>query len=401
MRSNLIVKGDMDNSAKIDQLISRNVSDLIVKSELVEKLNCGKSLRVYLGVDPSSPDIHLGHAVVLWKLKEFQDLGHKVILLIGDFTAQIGDPTGKSKERIPLTHDQVLANAKNYKEQVSKIIKFDGENPAELKFNSAWLNNLNFAEVISLASNFTVQQLIERDMFQERLKNGQPIGLHEFLYPLMVGYDCVELDVDVEVGGNDQLFNIRAGRTLMEKLTGKKKVVMVCDLLTGSDGAKMSKSSGNIISLNSGEDDMFGKVMALDDRLIQEYARLCTDMTDGELDMLKERLNSNENPRDIKLDLAERIVARYYDSKHARETWKSQDKSTLAEEVKVGESELTLVNLVARAAALSMTESRRLVADGAIELDGVGMSKPDELITINDSKLLKVGKRRLYRVSRG
>jgi len=389
----------MDKQEAIKHLMSRNVSDIIVRAELEEKLKGDRKLTVYLGVDPSSPEIHLGHAVVLWKLREFQELGHKIILLIGDFTAQIGDPTGKSKSRIPLTHDIVLKNAEDYKEQASKIIKFDGKNPAEMRFNSQWLEKLTFAEVIKIAANFTVQQMIERDMYQERLKAGQPIGLHEFLYPLMQGYDSVEMDVDVEVGGNDQLFNIKAGRTLMEKMTGKKKVVFTCDLLTGSDGSKMSKSAGNIIPLDAGADDMFGKVMAIDDKLISEYARLCTEMTDEELATLNNRLKSGENPRDIKLDVAERITARYYQvASDARATWLNTDKSSAAEDITI-KSDENILQLLTRILPCSASEARRLVDGGAVDFQDKNISSYDYQFSNSDSGILRVGKRRLFNIT--
>lgn len=366
----------MNKNERIENLISRNVSEIIVKSELVDKLKGGKKLKVYLGIDASGSDIHLGHAVVLWKLREFQDLGHEVILLVGDFTAQIGDPTGKSKERVPLSHEAVLENAKNYKTQASKILNFEGDNPAKLMFNSTWLNKLTLKELIKFASNLTVQQLLERDMFQERLKNGQSIGLHEFIYPLLVGYDCIDLDVDVEVGGNDQLFNIKAGRTLMEKVTGKKKVVLVCDLLTGSEGSKMSKSLGNIIPLDSGSDDMFGKLMAVDDDLIEHYARLCSDMTIAELEKLSKRLKTNENPRNIKLDLSERIVDRYYpgESSLAKEKWlnafsKGSSSVILLQHLKKNITLLEIVTMLGDFIKLSNSELRRLVEGGAVEIN--------------------------------
>lgn len=391
----------MDKDNKIKHLISRNVSEIIVKSELGQKLQSGNKLKVYLGIDASGRGIHLGHAVVLWKLREFQDLGHKVTLLVGDFTAQIGDPTGKSKERVPLTHDVVLENAKHYKKQAEKILKFDGDNPAELKFNSDWLTKLTFAEIIQLASNFTVQQLIERDMFQERLKAGQSIGLHEFLYPLMVGYDCVKMDVDVEVGGNDQLFNIKAGRTLMEKMTGKKKAVLVCDLLTGSDGSKMSKSAGNIIPIDSGADDMFGKLMAIDDELIEQYARLCSDMDEKELGELSKRLKSQENPRNVKLDLASRIVGRYYLSAgdKARETWLNVFSKGSASiiHLTMPKSNATLLEIISDLSEIaggvyhniSNSELRRLVEGRAVEIE-------DSIVDIKDiNKVYNVNTRGL------
>ena len=394
----------MNKNDQITHLISRNVSEIIVTSELEKKLNSGGRLTIYLGIDASGAEIHLGHAIVLWKLREFQDLGHRVILLVGDFTAQIGDPTGKSKERASLSHATVLENAKNYKSQASKILRFDGANPAELKFNSEWLDKLAFTEVVKLASNFTVQQLIERDMFQERLKAGQAIGLHEFLYPLMVGYDCVKMDVDVEVGGNDQLFNIKAGRTLMEKITGKKKVVLVCDLLTGSDGSKMSKSANNIIPIDSDADNMFGKLMAVDDELIGEYARLCSDMDDKELTLLTKRLKSSENPRNIKLDVAARIVGRYYylsAGDKAKETWLNVFSKGSASSITIehNQSMITLPEIVIRMdhiIKMSNSELRRLVDGRGVEIGGktIGVVDINRAFNIGQNGLLvRIGKK--------
>ncbi len=393
---------------KIEDIINRNVSDIIQKSELEQLLAGNKKLTVYLGVDPSSPEIHLGHAVVLWKLKEFQDLGHHVILLIGDFTAQIGDPTGKSKERVPLTHQQVLDNAKSYKEQAARILDFTGDNAAQVQFNSAWLDKLTLKEIIMLASNFTVQQMIERDMFQKRLQDNQPIGLHEFLYPLMVGYDCVKMDVDVEIGGNDQLFNIKAGRTLMEKMTGKRKVVLVCDLLTGSDGSKMSKSSGNIISITAAPEQMFGQLMSISDDLILEYACLCTDMNDDELFRLEQRLQTGDNPRDVKLDMAERVVRRYSsdtEAKKARQSFTDTfTNKTPQGEFKYNKSEAPLFDLVqaiihATDPDTSSTQIRRLIADGAVEVEGKVMKDASVVVTLGEeSKAVRVGKKHFVNV---
>jgi len=388
----------------IAELIERNVSEIIRPEELEQLLASAKPLKVYFGVDPSSPDIHLGHAVPLWKLRQFQDLGHHIILLIGDFTAQIGDPTGKSKERLPLTHATVLANAKSYKDQAAKILQFSGKNAAQMKFNSEWLSKLTLEEVIELAGHFTVQQMIERDMYQERLKTGQPIGLHEFLYPLMVGYDSVKLDVDVEIGGNDQLFNIKAGRTLMEKVKGKKKVVLVTDLLTGSDGSKMSKSFGNIIPITATPAEMFGQLMATHDKLIEEYARMCSDMHADELDALAKRLSSAENPRDIKMDVAQRIVARYHGSERATKakdqfvsTFSQKHQSTEATELSFTTPSILLVDLIVHAESISRSEARRLVLAGAVDVDGVVQTNPHDIILLEKPKLVKIGKHRFVR----
>ncbi len=397
------------NNDQITNLLENTVSTIIERRDLEQQLRSGRSLRVYLGVDPSSPDIHLGHAVVLWKLRQFQDLGHHVILLIGDFTAQIGDPSGRTTKRTPLTHEIVLQNAQDYQQAASKIIRFDGDNAAELKYNSHWLSKMTLKDIISLSSHFTVQQMIERDMFQDRLKAGRPIGLHEFLYPLIVGIDCIELNVDVEVGGNDQLFNIKAGRTLMEKVNGKRKVVLTCDLLTGSDGTKMSKSAGNAISITTSPDDMFGKLMAIDDKLIEEYARLCADMSNHELENLSKRLKSGENPRDVKMDVAENIVARYNLEEVASKTREDfiitfSKRSNFKGEANVEAFfpaplvEMPLLELVAVISGQSNTQSRRLIEDGAVDIDEVQAKDPKKMIDLKQSLVIKIGKYRHIRV---
>ncbi len=394
---------------KISHLLTRNVSEIITKVELENRLKAGRPLKVYLGVDPSSPEIHLGHAVVLRKLREFQDLGHKVMFLIGNFTAQIGDPTGKSKERVPLSDLQVAENAKTYQEQAAKIIRFDGPDAAEIRFNSAWLDKLNLKDVIKLAGYFTVQQMIERDMFQDRLKAGQSIGLHEFLYPLLVGYDSVMLDVDVEIGGNDQLFNIKAGRTLMEKMKGKKKEVLTCDLLTGSDGSKMSKSAGNAIAITAAPEEMFGALMAVRDSLIAEYARLASDMSASELELLHKRLTSGENPRDIKMDVAERIVALYSSpdlAEDAREKFEFMfSKGADYHGVPPVDAffpapvaTMALTELVALMAVRSRSAARRLVQDGAVDIDGKTVNDPAMQLDLNSAHVIKIGKHHFMRV---
>lgn len=396
------------HSDQITNLLENTVSTIIERQDLEKQLRSGRALRVYLGVDPSSPDIHLGHAVVLWKLRQFQDLGHQVILLIGDFTAQIGDPSGRAAERKPLTHEVVLQNAQNYQQAASKIIRFDGDGAAELKYNSAWLSKMTLKDVISLSSHFTVQQMIERDMFQDRLKAGRPIGLHEFLYPLIVGIDCIELNVDVEVGGNDQLFNIKAGRTLMEKVNGRRKVVLTCDLLTGSDGAKMSKSAGNAISITTSPDDMFGKLMAIDDKLIEEYARLCADYTNHQLDNISKRLKSGENPRDVKMDVAENIVSRYHSTELASKTredfintFSKRDSSTAdanIDELFVEHKSMSLLELVAWISGQSKSQSRRLIEDGAVDIDGIQTKDSKKIIDLRRALVIKIGKYRTTRV---
>lgn len=303
---------------QFEQLLHRGVSEIIVRDQLEKRIKKGERLRLYHGIDPTGAELHLGHAVVLRKLRQFQDLGHEVILLIGDFTAQIGDPSGRTAGRVPLTHEQVMANAKDYKRQAAKILDFkSGENPIKLMFNSKWLAKLSFKQVLELAMQFTVQQMIEREMFQVRIKEGKPIGLHEFLYPLMQGYDSVAMAVDLEVGGSDQLFNMLAGRHLMKVLKKKEKHVMTLQILEGLDGRKMSKTYNNYVAITAEASDMFGKIMSLQDDLIIRYFELCTDRPLSQIKQMKAEMKAGANPRDYKLRLAGQIVSIYHGAKKA------------------------------------------------------------------------------------
>ncbi|MDP2812809.1 MAG: tyrosine--tRNA ligase, partial [bacterium] len=265
------------DSQKIQELLSRGVENIYPNKEFLEKaLKSGKRLSLYLGIDPTGPTLHIGHIIPMEKLRQFQELGHKIILLIGDFTGMVGDPTDKTATRKVLSREQVLKNAKDYKKQAATILDFKGTNKVELKYNSAWHKKTNFSEVMKLSSNFTVQQLLERDMFQERIKAEKPIHLHEFMYPVLQAYDSVAMDVDGEVGGNDQTFNMLSGRTLMKLMTGKEKFVITTKLLVDPSGKKMGKTEGNMLALNDSAKDMFGKVMSWTDGMIVEAYELCT-----------------------------------------------------------------------------------------------------------------------------
>ncbi|PIZ54477.1 tyrosine--tRNA ligase, partial [Candidatus Uhrbacteria bacterium CG_4_10_14_0_2_um_filter_41_7] len=254
----------MNKEEKIDQLLTRGVSEVLPSAESLKvALQGRKKLKIYIGIDPTSPMLHIGHAIGLRKLREFQDLGHEVILLLGSFTAMIGDPTDKTAVRTQLTQKEVLKNAVTYKEQAGKILNFEGKNPVKLMFNHKWLQKMNFSEVVNLASHFTVQQMLERDMFETRIKEGKPVYVHEFMYPLMQGYDSVAMDVDAEIGGSDQTFNMLAGRTLQRQINGREKFVITMKLLENAEGKKMSKSEGGFIALNDSAKDIFGKLMAM------------------------------------------------------------------------------------------------------------------------------------------
>ncbi|OGZ66094.1 MAG: tyrosine--tRNA ligase [Candidatus Staskawiczbacteria bacterium RIFCSPHIGHO2_01_FULL_41_41] len=291
--------------ALVEEVLTRGVEEVIVKDELRKKLLSGKKLRLYLGVDPTGFSLHLGHAVVLRKLKEFVDLDHEVILLIGDFTAKIGDPTGKDAMRVPLTDKQIKENFKDYKKQASKILDFW---KVKIRYNSTWLSKLRFEDILKLAGHFTVQQMLHRDMFDKRMKESAPINQTEFIYPLMQGYDSVVMDVDLEIGGNDQMFNMLAGRTLQKAYNNRDKYIITTKLLLGTDGRKMSKTYDNAIYLNDEPNDMFGKVMSIKDELIPDYLELATNFSEAEVAEVKKIAN----PRDQKAKLAAEIVKMYH-----------------------------------------------------------------------------------------
>lgn len=308
-----------DHETKLSTLLERGVEAIFPSREFLEKkLRSGEKVSLYVGYDPTAPTLHIGHAITLMKLRDFQELGHKVIFLVGDFTALIGDPTDKSAARVTQTREQVLENCKLYQKQASTILHFDGENPAELRFNNDWLGKLSFKDVIELASHFTVQQMLERDMFEKRIKEEKPIFLHEFLYPLMQGYDSVAMDVDGEVGGNDQTFNMLAGRDLMKDLKGKEKFVLATKLLVDSSGKKMGKSEGNMIALSDSPEDMFGKVMRWSDEMIVPGFEICTRVPMHEVKAIGEEMKLGANPRDFKLNLAYHITEMFLGDEAAR-----------------------------------------------------------------------------------
>lgn len=376
------------------------------KDALLKKLRGQDKLRVYLGIDPSSPKIHLGNAVVLRKLSELQNLGHKIILVIGDFTGMIGDPTDKTSTRIPLTSEQVAENSKSYKEQAEKILKFSGKNSAEIAYNSTWLSKLNFADITKLAATFTVQQLLERDMFQERLKNKKPIGLHEFLYPLMQGYDSLALDVDMEIGGTDQTFNMLLGREIMKEVKGKEKFVLTLPLLEGTDGRKMSKSFSNSIDIDSPAKEMFGKLMSINDSLIDKYFELCTDLTKKEIAELKKGINSQI---DLKKALALEITKLYHGQEEALAAQKEfenvvQEKQLPNEidEIKFAKQTLPkpyLYFLLESGLCQSSSEAVRLASQGGVEVDGQKVENVRaQFSTTNNSVVMRAGKRNYIRL---
>jgi tyrosyl-tRNA synthetase len=386
---------------KIEQLLTRGVENVYPKKEFLEaRLKEGKQLSLYLGIDPTGPDLHIGHSIQLRKLREFQDLGHKIILLIGDFTAMIGDPTDKSAARVRLTREEVLKNAENYKEQAGKILDFDGSNPVEVKYNSEWLGKMSFADVVELSSNFTVQQMLERDMFDNRMKEGKPIYMHEFMYPLMQGHDTVAMDVDGEVGGNDQTFNMLAGRTLMKVVTGKEKFVVTSKLLADPTGKKMGKSEGNMIRLSDSSDEMFGKIMSWTDGMIVPGFEI---LTDEDYKAVEKELEGDANPREAKARLARTIVAQYFDEAEANAAsdrfdalfQKKQVPDEIPEFKLDGQKTVTEV-LVAAGLVKSNSEVRRLVDGKGIKINENVVESHEQEVSVGD--LIQKGKRHFLKL---
>lgn len=383
----------------IQHFLTRGVENVYPNREIVEKaLLSGKWLRVYLGVDPTGPSLHLGHAIVIRKLAELQKLGHEVILLIGDFTAMIGDPTDKTATRKRLTRQAVLANCKGYKEQASRILSFTGKNPATLKYNSTWLRKMSFEDILELSAHFTVQQLGERDMFQNRNKEGKPVYLNEFLYPLMQAYDSVAMDVDMEVGGNDQTFNMLTGRTLMKSLKGKEKFVLTTKLLVDPSGKKMGKTEGNMIAFSDSPEDMYGKVMSWTDGMIAPGFELVTDVPDKEIADMQSRMADGENPMPFKRRLAREVVRMFAGEKAATAADAHFSKVHQAHEAPSdvptfkarGSSSLVDV-LVGSGLVTSKTDARRQIEQGGVKVDGRIVS--DVAATVKVGAIIQKGKR--------
>lgn len=363
----------MDN---IDELLTRGVEQIIpTHNELEKVLRSGKKLRIYQGFDPTSPNLHIGHLVGLRKLRQWQDLGHEVIFLIGNFTAMVGDPTGKDKTRPQLSEDQVKQNAQTYKDQVGKVLRFEGDNAVQIKYNGDWLAKLSAIEVARLASYLTVPQMMERDIFQKRFAAGADVALSEFLYPFMQGYDSVAMDVDVELGGNDQLFNMMIGRDLMHRMKKKNKFVMTTPLLVDSSGKKIGKSEGNAIGITLPASQLFGMIMGLDDSVILKCFECITTATMEKVNEVGERLKSGENPMVLKKELAVQIVSELHSTKAAKKAQEEFESTfqkggvaeELVEEVKVDPKLSLTGKLVAGGIVASKSEAKRLEDQGAIE----------------------------------
>ncbi|MEI7818935.1 MAG: tyrosine--tRNA ligase [bacterium] len=386
----------------VTNLLERTVEQVIVRDELERKLMGRKTLRIKFGIDPTGERIHIGHAVVYWKLREFQDLGHQVIILIGDYTAMIGDASDKTSERQQLSTEVVKNNMRTYLKQIGTIIDLE---KAEIRYNSEWLKKLSFLDVLQLASEFKVAQMLERDNFQERYSAGKPIGLQEFFYPIMQGYDSVALRSDVELGGNDQLFNMMAGRTLQKRVDQDPQAVMVTELLIGTDGRKMSKSQPNCIFITDKPVEMYGKIMSLSDELVPHYYRLATDVESDLVDQVEQNLSLGDNPRDAKAGLARTIVSRYYDDNTAIEAenaWEKQfrqgEMPDTIESYKADDKELAdPIGLIANAFAITKSEVRRLLMQGGIKVDGEPTSDVSDLL-VRPGVVVQLGKRRYKKI---
>ena len=385
------------------EVIQRGVDEILPLEELKKKLEKNKPLRIKLGMDPTAPDLHLGHTVVMNKMKQLQDLGHEVIFLIGDFTGMIGDPTGKNVTRKPLSKKDILENAKTYSDQVFKILDKD---KTKIAFNSEWMNKMSSTEMISLASKHTVARMLERDDFSKRYKGGQAISIHEFLYPLVQGYDSVALRADMELGGSDQKFNLLVGRELQKQANMEPQVILTMPILEGLDGVqKMSKSLDNYIGVDEDPDSMFGKIMSISDDLMWRYLDLLSFESLETIASWKQEVENGENPRNIKFRLAEEIISRYHDNDQAKKAQQNfidrfaknqipdeMDEFTFSKGIKIANllKDSKLVN--------STSEAFRMIKQGAVKMDGEKINDKD--LTPNEgTSVYQVGKRKFARVT--
>jgi tyrosyl-tRNA synthetase len=387
--------------------IRRGAEEILVEEELVERLKGGKPLRVKAGFDPTAPDLHLGHTVLINKMRQFQELGHEVIFLIGDFTGMIGDPSGRNATRPALTDEQIAENAATYKSQIFKIL--DPER-TRIAFNSEWMGQFSGADLIKLAARHTVARMLERDDFRKRIDAGKSIAIHEFLYPLVQGYDSVALEADVELGGTDQKFNLLVGRQLQQAYGQKPQIVLTMPLLEGLDGVnKMSKSLGNYIGITDAPDEMFGKLMSISDELMWRYFELLSFRSSAEIDALRQQVAAGENPRDIKFLLAGELVGRFHGDAAAvaaKESFISRFKNNEMPEdlqaltVAAPEGRLGIANLLREAQLVpSNAEAFRMIKQGAVRIDGERVEDRALEVTAGSTHVYQVGKRKFARVT--
>lgn len=386
-------------------LIKRGSDEVLIEEELIKKLKKGKPLKVKAGFDPTAPDLHLGHTVLINKLRQFQDLGHEIFFLIGDFTGMIGDPTGKNTTRPPLSKDDVKKNAKTYSDQVFKILD---KSKTRIVFNSTWLEDLGASGILKLAANHTVARMLERDDFSKRFSNQQPIAIHEFIYPLMQGYDSVALEADIELGGTDQRFNLLMGRELQKNYNQEQQCILTMPLLEGLDGVqKMSKSLNNYIGIQESPEIIFSKLLSISDELMWRYIELLSLKSLDEIELWKKRYENGENPKNIKVEFAKEIVTRFYDEDSANEAEK--DFSTRAKglipddvsqiEIKLVNDEITVPQLLKQINYVSSTsEAIRLIGGGGVKINGEKVENPKKNISSLNEFIIQVGKRKFAKI---
>jgi len=386
---------------KIDEVLTRGVERIYPDKKALEKLLTSKKITLYQGFDPTMPSLHLGHYAGLMKLRQFQKLGHKIIFLIGDFTGMIGDPTDKTQTRKQLTRKEVLQNSKDFKNQAGRIIDFEGTNRAEVLYNSQWNDKLSFEEILSLTSKFTYQQLIERDMFQERIKKGEPIYIHELLYPVVQAYDSLYMKVDLEIGGNDQTFNMLTGRTLVKAVEGREKYVLTTKLLVDKDANKVGKTTGNALFLNKSPEEFFGGIMAFPDEVIKLGFELLTEVS---LDDLEDCIK--KDPMGEKKHLAHEVVKIIWDEESANKsqanfenTFQKQNVPQNMKVIKTNDTSLPILDLIFMTKNLSSrSEAKRLIAQNAVEVDGAIINNPSEVIGIKkEGIVVKIGKKIFFK----
>ena len=392
------------NYKKVEEVLTRGVEKVINLNHLRKRLLSGRKLRIKHGIDPTGPKIHIGRATQLWKLKDFQELGHKIILIIGDFTAQIGDASDKQAMRRPLTAKEVKENMKNYIKQIAKILDIK---KVEFHYNSEWLNKLTIKKLLNLAMNFTAQQTIQRRNFKERWERGKPIGLHELAYPLLQGYDSVAVKADVELGGFDQLFNLKIGRDVQKIFGQEPQDIMTLKMLFGLDGRKMSTSWGNVINITDKSEEQFGKIMSMKDELILDYFELCTRITLEEIKKMGKELKKNQiNLRDLKLKLAREIVRLYHGKKAAkraekefRRVFERKELPSRIPNISIKVKKLNILNLLVETKLTSSkSEAKRLILQKAVKINGVLKENWQEIIEIKNGMVIQVGKRRFRKV---
>lgn len=387
------------------ELLTRGTEEIIPEESFLEQIKSKKKLRVKAGFDPTSPDLHLGHTVLLNKMKIFQDLGHQVIFLIGDFTGLVGDPSGVNETRPVLTEEQLSKNAETYKEQVFKILD---PNKTEIRFNSEWMQEVHPSEFIKMLSSYTVARMLERDDFSKRYKSQLPISIHEFLYPILQGFDSVKLEADIELGGTDQKFNLLLGREVQKHYGQKQQSILTVPLLEGLDGVKkMSKSLGNYIALEDSPDDMFGKIMSISDELMWRYFSLLSFKTSGEIDQFKKEIKQGSNPRDIKFILAEEIVDRFHDGKglQSKENFVNRfQKGNISQEleeiiVKIDTEDELITRILKDSRLLNSTsEAMRMIKQGAVKVNEEKVLDDKFKIKRGTSNLVQVGKKKAAKI---